>query len=153
MHFEIQLQHDLPREIDELMRMDVLGNFRLGKSIFERIIDDFNKEGAIIPWPVVAEYLRFLYDQGNFVALDTAIDRFLAKREDAGGEQQALTSKQIQLLQVLQAVTYTNKYGATEANLRNAQRRESSAFENLVLSNMTNLTEDEVSILLYVEMI
>lgn len=146
MHFEMELQQDLPREIDELMRMDVLGNFKLGKRIFSRVIDDISKDGGIIPWPVLAEYLRFLYDQGNPAAVDIAVDQFLAMRKTANGREGGLNREQIRLLQVLQAVTKTNRFGATEENVENAQRRVTSALGSLVLSGMETLSEDEVSI-------
>jgi len=147
MHFKMELQHDLPREIDELMRMDILGNFKLGKVIFDRIVDDLSEEEGSIPWPVIAEYLRFLYDQGNSTTVDNAVDRCLAMQKEAAGEDTALTAGQIQLLQVLQAVTRTNRLGATEANVEIAQRRVNLALGTSVLSGMESLSEDEVDIL------
>ena len=152
MHFEMELQQDLPREIDELMRMDVLGNFKLGKRIFDQIIDDLSEEGGSVPWPVVAEYLRFLYDQGNPTTVDSAVDTCLAIHKVASSEetdsQREQREQQVKLLQVLQAVTRTNRLGATEANVESVQRRVKAVLgkPNFVLSGMESLSEDEVGI-------
>jgi hypothetical protein len=142
MSFDMDVMEDIPMEVDELMRLGALGKFGEARDRFQAIFEDNINE-----YPVIAEYVRLLYDQGDFEALEVALKQYhdtVEASDDPEDQSPELRATRLQILDLLRAITTVYRNGATRANVTFASRSVGKNAGSSV-SEMSNLTEDEVS--------
>jgi hypothetical protein len=103
MEFDMKIVEDVTAEAESIMHLDAVGQFKEAReaaaTTVERYLDSF---------PVLIEFLRLLYDQGDYVALDKNVCKAM-KSSEANWD-----SEQMLLLSLFRDIAFVHQQGYSE---------------------------------------
>jgi hypothetical protein len=133
MEFNIDIVEDVPAEVENVMHLATVGLFtearEAAKLTVEHYLDNF---------PVLIEFLRLLYDQGDYHSLRDHVNRALTAKWD---------NEQSLLLSLFEELTFVHSYGYSHDAFQRVNLR-ISVVQKLNSTALEAMNEEQVSITL-----
>ncbi|CAG8950025.1 hypothetical protein HYFRA_00004359 [Hymenoscyphus fraxineus] len=77
MDFNVEIVEDVAAEIENVMRLGAVGAFEEARNMSKETV-----EHHLDTFPVLVEYLRLLYDQGDYISLEENVQKALERYND-----------------------------------------------------------------------
>jgi hypothetical protein len=133
MDFSIDIVEDVPAEVENVMHLATVGLFKEAREAagltMERYLDHF---------PVLIEFLRLLYDQGDYQSLRDHVNRALTAKWD---------DEQFLLLSLFEELTFVHSHGYSHNAFQRINLR-ISVVQKLNSTALKAMSEEQVSITL-----
>jgi hypothetical protein len=106
--FEVDVQEDIPAELEAFIRLNRLGRFGEAKAFFEDALRPY-----VNLFPVFVEYADLLLEQGDFRGLSEFLDSI---------PNELFSAEETELISLLKALSDIYLHGALQSGLDQARR-------------------------------